>query len=134
MATDGTVAITEQTFGSMKCVAWAWTSGADGGVSGWLTGTPSGDVGVSAVPGGYNGEVSLCATVPGAGGNAPTAYTIQILDNNGLDLLVGAGTARSATTTQYLTKPGGSVANSQLQLVIASAGANKQGTAYIYIR
>jgi hypothetical protein len=121
MATDGSVTYTEQTSFSMKLVKCVWTAGNDGGVSGFFT--------VNA----FDGEVSLCTVIPSAV-NVPTVYTVSVLDNNGLDLLIGSGTARSATLTQTLTKPGGAVSMSKLQLVVTGAGAGGQGILYIFIR
>ena len=122
MATNGACTITEVTFGSMKSATFAWTAGADGGVSGFFT---------SAM---FDGEVCAVTSVPGS--PAPTSYTLTILDNNGLDILLGSGVTRSATLSESLTKPGGAVASSKLQLVVAGAGAGTgaKGMVYVFIR
>lgn len=120
MATDGAVVITEQISSSMKLVKFSWTSGADGGVNGFTTANA------------FDGELCLAVTVPGS--PAPTSYTVQILDNNGVDLLAGTGTTRSTSNTEYLTKPKGAVAWSTLQLVITGAGSGAKGVVYTYIR
>ena len=122
MATDGSVTYTETTFSSMKLVKCAWTAGSDGGVNGFLTKAS------------FDGEVSLCTTVPSGTAVPTNGYNASVLDNNGLDLILGTGASRSSTVIQSLTKPGGAVANSPLQLVITGAGAGGQGTLYIFIR
>lgn len=118
----GSITFTEQTSGSVKLVILAWTSDASGNVSG----TPT----LKA----YNGAVIACVTVPAGAGNAPTAYTLQIQDANGVDVLAQAGTARSIANQETLKAPLGAVADSALTLVIASAGNAKQGTVYLYLR
>lgn len=118
----GSITFTEQTFSSVKLVTFAWTSDASGNVNGNAT--------VKL----YDGVVIACATVPSGGGTAPTAYTLQIQDGNGVDVLAQAGTARSTTAQETLKAPLGAVASSTLTLVIASAGNAKQGTVYLYLR
>lgn len=116
------ITFAEQTSGSVKLVIFSWTSDA------------SGNVGSIPTVKTYNGEVKACVTVPAGGGNAPTGYTLQIQDANGVDVLAQAGTTRSTTAQQTLTAPLGAVADSALTLVIAGAGVSKQGTVYLYLR
>jgi len=118
----GSITFTEATSGSVKLITFAWTCDASGNVSGNPTAKT------------YNGEIVACVTVPAGGGNAPTAYTLQIQDANGVDVLAQTGTARSTTNQETLKKPLGAVADSALTLVIASAGNAKQGTVYLFIR
>ncbi len=122
MSAVGAITLTEQTFGSIKRIKFAWTSDASGNVSG----IPTANV--------YDGEIISCVTVPSGGGTAPTAYTLQIQDADGVDVLAQAGTARSTSAQETLKKPLGAVAASTLSLVIASAGNAKQGTVYLNLR
>lgn len=122
MAAVGSITLTEQTYSSVKLITLAWTSDASGNVSGIPT--------VKL----YDGVICACVTVPSGGGTAPTAYTLQIQDSNGVDVLAQAGVARSTTNQETLKSPLGAVANSTLSLVIASAGNAKQGTVYLYLR
>lgn len=116
------ITFTEQTSGSVTLVIFAWISDASGAVSG----IPSLKT--------YNGQVLACVTVPAGGGNAPTGYTLQIQDANGVDLLAQAGVTRSTTAQETLKAPLGAVADSALTLVIAGAGNAKQGTVYLFLR
>lgn len=118
----GTVTIVEEVFGSVKKVGFVWTSDAAGVVSGTLT---------TKV---YNGEILRFVTDPSA--TAPTAlYDVTILDDDGTDVLMGAGADRSATVTeQVLASSLGVVANDHLELRIANAGNAKGGTVWLYLR
>jgi hypothetical protein len=82
----------------------------------------------------YTGEIVRLVTDPGA--TAPTAnYDITILDEDGIDVLVGAGADRSATATeQVLGSSLGIIFNTTLTLEIATAGDAKNGTVYLYIK
>jgi hypothetical protein len=123
MAAVGTVTITEETFGSLKKIAWAWTSDAAGVVSGTLT------------TGAYNGVLERLVTVP-SGAAAPTDnYDVTVLDEDGTDVLMGAGADRdTANTEQVLASSLGAVANDRLELRVANAGNSKGGTVYLYLR
>lgn len=122
MAAVGAILFEEITFPSVKRIRFAWTSDASGNVSG----IPTVEV--------YSGVLIALATVPSGAPDAPSAYTIAILDDNGIDILAGAGTARSTTLTEYIKAPQGAVANHHLSLLIAGAGNAKKGTAYLYLR
>ena len=123
MPTDGTInTLTEVTYSSVRSVLWSWTAGADGGVSGWWTTNT------------FEGEVCVVGTTPGGVPYVPTSYTVQILDADGFDILIGSGVGRSTTVTEYLYKPGGATSTSKLQLVISGAGAGTKGTVKVCIR
>lgn len=124
MAAVGTVVYTEERQGSVRKVAMAWTCSAGGAVSG----TPSTYQ--------YSGEIVRLVTVPGAAAAAPTDnYDVTILDDDGTDVLMGAGVDRdTANTEQVLAASLGYIANDHLNLVVANAGAAKSGTVYLYIR
>jgi len=122
----GTVTITEETHGSLKKIAWAWTCDASGNVNG--TG--------GQTAGAYNGALERLVTVPAAAGSAPTDnYDITILDEDGVDVLLGAGADRDTANTEQVQRTSlGVVANDKLTLNIANAGNAKSGTVYLYLR
>lgn len=121
----GTVTIAEERYGSVKKIGFTWTSGTDAEV-----GTASGTTTYS-----YNGEVIRLVTNPD-GDDVPTAaYDMVVNDEDGNDVLMGAGADRSATDTeQVLATSLGCVANDKLALSITNAGAAKRGIIYLYIR
>jgi len=116
------VTISEETFGSVKKVKFEWESAADGSASGTTTEV-------------YNGEIIRLVTIPD-GVAAPTdLYDIAINDEDGTDVLMGAGMDRAtATTEQVLASSLGCVANDKLSIAVSNAGDTKKGTAIIYIR
>jgi hypothetical protein len=121
MAT-GTVTITEETFGTVKKIAFAWTSTA-GGAAGDTT------------AGVYSGEVIRLVTVP-SGASAPDPnYDVVVNDEDSTDVLMGAGANRhTSNTEQVLASSLGCVANDKLTLSVSGAGSAKSGTVYLYIR
>jgi len=118
----GTVVITEETFGTIKKIKFAWTSTAGGAAS---------DTTVNA----YSGKILGLATVPGAAPDAPTPdYDITVTDEDGMDVLMGGGANRHTTNTEYVLSTSlGAVANDKLTINVAAAGAAKKGVAYLYI-
>lgn len=124
MAAVGTLTLTEEVFSSVKKITFAWTCDASGNVSGTST------------TGAFTGEILRLVTVPAAAGSAPTDnYDIIINDEDGTDVLMGAGANRdTANTEQVLASSLGVVANDKLTLGISNAGNAKSGTVYLYIR
>jgi hypothetical protein len=128
MAAVGSVTYTEEPpyiFGALKKIKMAWTASADtGAVSGTLT------------TGVYNGEIIRLVTVPGKAGDAPDAdYDVTVLDEDGTDVLMGAGANRhTSNTEQVLASSLGCVANDKLELRVANAGNANKGTVYLYLR
>lgn len=119
----GTVTLTEETVGSIVKIRWAWTSDGSGVVSGTLTTRA------------YNGALERLVTDPD-GSAAPTDnYDVTILDEDGTDILMGAGADRDTATTEQVARASlGVVANDTLELRIANAGASKAGVVYLYLR
>lgn len=119
----GTVTITEETYGTVKKVAFAWTSDAVGAATATTTEA-------------YSGEIRRLVTKPGAGGVQPTdLYDVVVNDEDTTDVLMGAGVNRSnVNTEQVLASSLGVVANDKLSLSITNAGSAKSGTVYLYIR
>lgn len=126
MADLGIVTITEETFNYVKKIAFAWTSENGGGNAGKATKTTLDS---------YTGEIIRLVTVPGAAPNAPTDdYDITITDEDGTDVLMGAGANRdTANTEQVLPVLLGCVANDKLTLNVSGAGNAKKGTVYLYV-
>ena len=120
--------IVEETFGTMKKIAWTWVSSAAGAVGGGAVSTTTSNA--------YTGEVRRLVTVPAAAGSAPSDnYDIVINDGDTTDVLIGAGANRdTANTEQVLATSLGVVANDTLTLLVTNAGDTKGGTVYLYIR
>lgn len=115
--------ITEETISDVKKVKFVWVSGADQAATGTTTKA-------------YSGEIIRLVTVPAVAPNAPSDnYGVTLTDEDGVDVLMGAGAARdTANTEQVLASSLGCVANDKLTLNIATAGAAKGGTVIAYIR
>ena len=120
--------ITEETFGTVKKIAWVWVSAADQTVGGALVNTTTSEA--------YSGSIERLVTVPAVAPDVPTDnYDITILDADGVDVLLGAGANRDDTVTEQVAASSlGIVANDPLKLTVAAAGAGKGGTVYLYIR
>ncbi|MGE0229984.1 MAG: hypothetical protein AB7I38_17065 [Dehalococcoidia bacterium] len=118
----GTVTVSEEPYGSVKKVSFAWTSDASGNA----------DAQTSLA---YNGEVVRLVTDPD-GTAAPTDnYDVAVNDEDGADVLMGAGANRdTANTEQVLASSLGVVANDKLTLQVTNAGNAKSGVVRIYIR
>ena len=122
----GVVNIVEETIGTVKKVVFSWESASDGGDAGKASATTTLA---------YNGVIERLVTVPDAVA-APTAdYDITILDEDGVDVLLGAGQNRHTANTQQVAAANlGIVANDKLTLNVANAGNGKKGTVYLYLR
>lgn len=118
----GTVTVTENVQGNVKKLVFAWTSSAGGAADG-----------ASTVP--INGKVVGLTTVPSGGGTAPTDnYDITLVDADGHDCLLGAGTDRDTANTENVASASlGAVASSALTLHVTNAGASKQGTVIVWV-
>lgn len=118
----GTVTATEAVHGSVKKIAFAWTSSAGGAADG-----------ASTHP--FDGKVIGLTTIPD-GVDAPTDnYDVTVKDGDGHDVLLGAGANRDTANTEYVAEASlGAVAASLLTLGVANAGAAKKGTVILYVR
>ena len=122
---DGSVSIVEETYGSVKKIAFSWTSGT-GAEEGTASGTTS-----SA----YNGEIVRLVTNPDNVDAPDNQYDVVINDEDENDVLMGAGADRSnVNTEQVLASSLGCVANDKLSISITNAGAANKGLTYLYIR
>lgn len=124
MATAQVVTIQEyRAHPFIKKIVWDWACTDAGAVSSQTTGT-------------YTGELSRFVTNPDADADAPTdEYDVTILDEDGNDVLMGAGVDRDTLNTeQVLGTSLGVCYNSKLTLTIASAGNAKKGIAILYIK
>ena len=140
MAAAGTITDLQQiVHRPVKKVRWAWTSDASGNVNG--------GAGLTNLK--YTGRVSQIVTIPD-GSTAPTDnYDITVLNEDGVDLLNGAGANRDSSATEMVNASlttvdnlgvftstivaFGSVVESTLELRVANAGNAKKGVAIIYI-
>jgi hypothetical protein len=115
--------ITEERVSALRKIIAVWVSAADGSASGTTTYA-------------YTGEVIRLVTVPAAAGSAPTDnYDVVVNDEDGNDILMGAGANRdTANTEQVLATSLGCVANDKLAIAISNAGDTKGGTIYLYLR
>ena len=133
MALVGSVTRTDTAeFYGMRKIKLAWTCTAGGAVSGFLLGVT-------------RGMIRKMVTIPAGGGSAPSDnYDITLLDDEGADVLNGRGADRDTANIEQVC-PGVTCTDgtsptsvpvavaSDLQLVIASAGASKSGTIVLYI-
>ena len=113
----------------LRKVKWDWTSATGGAVADQ---TAAGQINKTTYK--YTGEIVRLITDPGA--TAPSDnYDVSVLDDDGYDVLMGAGADRDTVTTeQQLASVLGVCINSQLRLNIANAGDAKTGTVILYIK
>ena len=125
MAIGTSCTVTEETFGSVKKVTFAWAtlSSSSGGVTKATTGV-------------YNGALQRFVTIPGAGSSAPTAsYDITVSDQDSTDTLMAAGGSRATAAVEQVNAASlGFVANDTLEINVTNAGSSNAGTAILYIR
>lgn len=120
----GTVTVTERTHTSVKLIEFDWLSDASGDATATTTKA-------------YDGEVLALATDPDASPADPSVdYDVEITDDQGLDILAGAGADRSATAVEYVTDQAtlGAVAGSKLNLAVSNAGNATAGVVWVWIR
>ena len=126
MADLGTVTVSEETISHIKKISFDWLSVNGGGDAGKAVKTTEKT---------YTGEIIRLVTDPGA--TAPSDnYTVTVLDEDGVDVLMGAAVANrdTANTEQVLASSLGCVANDKLTLSISGAGNAKNGTIHVYIK
>lgn len=118
----GTVTVAEETYGSVKKITFTWTASAGGAADGATTGV-------------YNGAIQRLVTVPDTGTAPTNLYDVVVNDQDGTDVLMGAGANRSATVTeQVLASSLGVVANDTLTIGVTNAGNGGKGVTYVYVR
>jgi len=121
------VTCTEETHGVIKKIKWEWTSHTDGAVSAATAGAQTTKA--------YNGEIVRFVTIPSSTAAPDDNYDVAIADEDGADVLLGAGVNRDTANTEQVGAANlGVVANDKLTLSIAGAGSGKSGTVYLYIR
>lgn len=117
----GTVTVKESQFNGICKVKWSWLSTAGGAAD------------LSTVKS-YYGEVIALITDPD-GTAAPTDnYDISITDDEGYDVMQGAGANRDTANTETAVPTAKSVAFGKLTLDVTNAGSAKAGTAVLYIQ
>ena len=120
----GTVTVTEQRFGSVKKVTFAWVSDAGGAADG-------------VTPKEYTGEILRVLEIPDGGGTQPTdLYDVLVKDADGADVLIGHGAnvSNAANDDKVAADKLGVVASSVLTLAVTNAGNAKGGKTILYIR
>lgn len=120
----GTVVVTENPNARpLKRVKFAWTSSSGGAADGGTSGA-------------YNGKCILLTTIPAAAGDAPSAnYDITVLDEDGVDVLAGAGINRHTSNTEQVVSASlGGAVSQKLTLHVTAAGDTKQGVVYLDIQ
>jgi outer membrane usher protein FimD/PapC len=118
----GTVTVAESVHAPVKKIKWSW-QGTAGGAADLITQQA------------YYGEVLALVTIPGAGGAAPSDdYDITVTDEEGYDVMQGAGNNRDTANTETAVPTAKSVAHGKLTLNVTNSGASKSGTAILYIR
>jgi hypothetical protein len=107
----------------IKKIVWDWLS-TDAGVV------------VSETTGTYTGELIRFITIPDTAATLPTdAYDVTITDEDGQDVLIGAGANRNHDLAeQVIASSLGCCYNSKLELNIAAAGDAKGGIVILYIK
>lgn len=123
MASSVTVTERNHSGLTVKLIKFDWTAHTDGAVTGVAT------------TGAYTGKVEMFVTDPDAG-TAPTIlYDITVTDDQGVDVLAGAGANRSATVVETVVSSSlGAVVGSTLTFAAANAGSGGKGVAWLYIR
>ena len=108
-------------FQKLRKIKWAWKCTDAGLVTGSVT------------TGKYTGEIVRLITKPVDG---PTDnYDVAINDDDGVDVLMGAGIDRDTTNTeQKLASVLGVCVDSKLTLEITGAGNAKSGIVFLYIK
>lgn len=118
-------------FNGIEKIKWTWTAHTDGVVT---ASTVTGENPTTRNK--FSGEIVRLVTIPGTGDDAPADnYGVTILDEDGVDVLMGAGANRdTANTEQVLASSLGVCQYSTLSLRIAAAGASNKGTVILYIK
>ncbi len=119
------VTITEEAHGrGFRKVTFDWTAHTDGVVTKVET------------TGIYTGKVEVLVTDPDAGGDQPDDnYNLTVTDDEGYDILVGAGLLRDELVTEtVLSASLGAVFESKIGPVISAAGSANKGVIVLLIR
>jgi len=118
----GTVTKLEETYGTVKKIAFSWLSTA-GGLADLVTTEY------------YSGKILGLCTVPDGVDAPDDNYGVELKDEDGVDVLMGGGLLRDTADTEFVLSASlGAVANDKLHLYITLAGAANKGKVYVYIR
>ena len=113
------ITVSESSFEGVCKIKFTWQSATDGS-------------GALATAFGYYGEVLALYTDPGA--TAPTDnYDITVTDEEGYDVMQGAGANRDTANNETAVPTAKSVAFGKLTLNLANCGDAKQGVAILYV-
>lgn len=117
----------------------------------WVSHTDGAVAAATAIPNNayVSGELVSIQTVPNAGGTAPTTlYDVTVLNEQGVDIMMGLGADRSATLPEVVfpvafvtdgeTTPITGVRSifldDKLRIVVAAAGSGKGGKVVVTVR
>ncbi len=121
---DQVVTITQDTITyPIQKVSWDWLSATGGAVT-------------SAASGFFMGKIVRAILASDSGGTAPTnLYDVVIEDDDGLDVLAGAGANVTAAATVHVTDPTKVLylRSGTLTLKVTNAGDAKGGVVTLYI-
>lgn len=113
----------------LQKIKWVWTTDSANGAI--VASSTAGEA--NSTTGYYTGYVVRFVTDPTT--DAPTDdYDVTIIDDDGVDVLLGYGANRDTSTTEQVAEGSlGWIYNSKLSLVIANAGNSKSGIVYLYV-
>lgn len=115
----------------LSVISWAWTSAADGTVSG------------QGAQGGITGRIEQVRFIPGSGADAPSdPHSVYLYDEYGVDVLMATGVGQGAdpavsTTIQTPFNTNNSyvyLLNATLTPGVTGAGNAKSGTIVLVVR
>lgn len=126
----GSATITETVYTSIKLVKFDWVTGSSSQTDDCTDYTVNKD---------YDGEVLGFIAIPDSTAIPSANYDIAIEDKNSIDILSGEGANLTTDATDYILPKSssyqlGAVAGSSLTLKVTSAGTEKKGVCYLYIR
>lgn len=118
------ITFVEKTHGSVKKIKATIVSDGSGDAAGETTFAA------------FDGACLLLTTDPAGGGDAPSDnWDLVVTDDDGVDVLAGAGANRdTATTEQVIGSSLGAVAGSSLTFTASNMGDTKTAVVYLYIR
>lgn len=103
-----------------QVVVFTWTSDAAGNASGTTDET-------------ITGLIRTVITDPNNNKPPTDNYKIEVLEENGADLLAGQGANRDSTQSESLSLTAPAFVRSQLTLLVSGAGDSKKGTVIVTV-
>lgn len=116
----GTATVSEERIGGIYKVVYTWTTG--------VTDTAASGVSTKA----YTGKVIKAYVVPDATDVPAANYDVALYDENGNDVLDGAGANANNSATTVIDEQG-VVANDTLEISVTNASTTSAGIIYVFI-